>query len=462
MSESMRDNLSRFSDSARDSAAPRRAVSLAARTRPQSRDQWGEDAAELNELAEAAGLDVLAAQTALVPRPKPATFIGDGRVAQLRELMSAVAAGTLVVGRDLSAAQTRNLERELNCRVVDRSTLILDIFARRARSFEGKLQVELARCRHEMSRLAGGWSHLERQRGGIGLRGGPGEKQIETDRRLLAGRIRKLEARMKSVSEQARRARRRREQNGALAVALVGYANAGKSSLFHKLTGGENGADKIFATLDSTARRAWFGDGAAVVSDTVGFIRDLPHALFQGFRATLEGAAAADLSLVVADCARPDWRERLAVVHGVLDEVAGLENNNGRRGGNRRRKGNGVGFDSGVDGTDSGTVGTVGIDSGVDGTEFGTVGIDSETSGADGMGGVGGSGRGRRLLVMNKIDRIGEKPRATRDDCGRIRQVWLSCKTGAGVPLLREALAQAVAEAANNRTSTRTEPNPGH
>ena len=372
----------------------RRAVSLVAHASAKTRGEWEEDADEICELASAAGYDILAAQTVRVHQPKAATYIGAGRLAQLRELVAATSAQALVVARDLSAAQVRNLERELQCQVVDRSSLILDIFARRARSFEGKLQVELAQCRRQMSRLAGGWSHLERQRGGIGLRGGPGEKQIEVDRRLLAGKIRKLEERIRKAAGRDRQARRRREKNGALAVALVGYTNAGKSSLFGKLTGGgENGAEKIFATLDSSARRAWVGNGVAVVSDTVGFIRDLPHELIQGFRATLEGAAAADLSLLVVDRARPDWRARLAVAQNTLDEVAGTPQNNG-----------------------------------------------------DSDGGAPSEGGGRRIVVMNKIDQIGELPRAERDECGRIRAVWLSCKTGKGIPLLREALAEAIAE----------------
>ena len=390
---------------------PRRAVSLVAHPVAKSRAEWEEDADEINELAQAAGLDVLAAQTVRVHQPKAATYIGAGRVEQLRELLAATSAKTLVVARDLSAAQVRNLERELQCEVVDRSALILDIFARRARSFEGKLQVELAQCRRQMSRLAGGWTHLERQRGGIGLRGGPGEKQIEMDRRILSGKIRKLEARIRQAAGRDRQARRRREKNGALAVALVGYTNAGKSSLFQKLTGsGENGQEKIFATLDSSARRAWLGNGVAVVSDTVGFIRDLPHELIQGFRATLEGAATADISLVVVDRARPDWKERLAVAQNTLNEVAGIPQNGG---------------DEEADGAKT----------------------DADGAGGSTGGGVGGStgGSGRQIVVMNKIDQIGELPRAERDECGKIRAVWLSCKTGKGIPLLREALAEEIA-----------------
>ena len=383
----------------------RRAVALVAHASAQTQGEWEEDVDEICELASAAGYDVLATQTVRVHLPKAATFVGAGRVAQLRELVAATSAETLVVARELSAAQVRNLERELQCQVVDRSSLILDIFARRARSFEGKLQVELAQCRRQMSRLAGGWSHLERQRGGIGLRGGPGEKQIEVDRRLLAGKIRKLEERIRKAAGRDRQARRRREKNGALAVALVGYTNAGKSSLFGKLTGGgDGGAAKIFATLDSSARRAWVGNGVAVVSDTVGFIRDLPHELIQGFRATLEGAAAADLSLLVVDRSRPDWRARLEVAQNTLDEVAG----------NPRNDGGSEGGDEGDDG-------------------------DSAASASLERG-------GRRIVVMNKIDQIGELPRAERDECGRIRVVWLSCKTGKGIPLLREALAEAIAE----------------
>ena len=378
------------------SPQPRRAVSLVAHDLPKPRAQWDEDVDEIAELAQAAGLDILAAQTARVQNPKAATYIGSGRVARLRELIAATNAQTLVVARDLSAAQARNLERELQCQVVDRSALILDIFARRARSFEGKLQVELAQCRRQMSRLAGGWTHLERQRGGIGLRGGPGEKQIEMDRRILAGRIRKLESRIQKVAGRDRQARKRREKNGALAVALVGYTNAGKTSLFQKLTGdGGGGAEKIFATLDSSARRAWLGNGFAVVSDTVGFIRNLPHELVQGFRATLEGAAFADLSLVVVDRARPDWRERLAVAGRTLDEVAEI--------------------------------------------------AEAAPSDPDRSG-------GRRIVVMNKIDQIAESPRAERDKYGRIRTVWLSCKTGEGVPLLRQALSEEIAKANSHPT----------
>ena len=274
--------------------------------------------------------------------------------------------------------QERNLEKALQRRVVDRTGLILDIFAQRARSHEGKLQVELAQLRHMATRLVRGWTHLERQRGGaIGLRG-PGETQLETDRRLLQKRMEQLQKRLDKVEVQRTQMKRARLRSELPRVALVGYTNAGKSTLFNALTGaGAYAADQLFATLDPTVRRIDLPGGGAVLADTVGFVRDLPHELVAAFRSTLSEAREADLLLHVIDAADPHRDERVGQVDAVLKEI--------------------------------------------------------------GAGGI------PQLLVFNKIDRLGEdgaQPR--RDRAGERERVWLSAREGAGLALLREALADAL------------------
>jgi GTP-binding protein HflX len=278
--------------------------------------------AELRELAMSAGLEVVSVVQGKRHRPDPATYAGRGKVAELALTVDEQRAAVAVFNHELSPAQERNLEKELHCRVVDRITLILDIFAQRARSHEGKLQVELAQLQHMATRLVRGWTHLERQKGGIGLRG-PGETQLETDRRLLGKRVQVLKDKLATVRKQREVQRRARRRAAVLSVALVGYTNAGKSTLFNALTHGEAyAADQLFATLDTTTRKLFTpGGGEAVLSDTVGFIRDLPTTLVAAFRATLEETVQADLLLHVADASSPEHDAQVAQVNGVLEEI---------------------------------------------------------------------------------------------------------------------------------------------
>jgi GTPase len=282
---------------------------------------------EFSELARSAGATVAGTLTARVERPNPASFIGSGKVEEVRDLCEGLGADLVLVNHALTPVQERNLEKALSRRVVDRTGLILDIFAQRARSHEGKLQVELAQLRHMGSRLVRGWTHLDSQRGGsIGLRG-PGETQLETDRRLLQKRVEVLQARLDKVEVQRTQMRRARLRNDVPRVALVGYTNAGKSTLFNALTGaGAYVADKLFATLDPTVRRLeGLGCGPAVISDTVGFVRDLPHDLVAAFRSTLSEARDADLLLHVVDASDPLRDERIGQVDAVLKEIGAEE-----------------------------------------------------------------------------------------------------------------------------------------
>jgi GTP-binding protein HflX len=278
---------------------------------------------EFAELARSAGASVVGTLAARVDRPNPRYFVGTGKAEELRQHRHALDADLILVNHALSPVQERNLEKLTECRVVDRTGLILDIFAQRARSHEGKLQVELAQLKHMSTRLIRGWTHLERQRGGaIGLRG-PGETQLELDRRLLGDRVKQLQKRMQKVETQQATARRARQRNALPVVALVGYTNAGKSTLFNALTGSAvYAADQLFATLDPTLRRLDGLDcGPIVLADTVGFIRDLPHDLVAAFRSTLAEARDADLLLHVIDASDPERDERIADVEEVLKEI---------------------------------------------------------------------------------------------------------------------------------------------
>ena len=314
--------------------------------------------------------------------PDAATFAGKGKVEEIGAAVRAHEADLVIFNHELSAAQQRNLEKALACRVIDRPALILDIFSLRAKSHEGKLQVELAQLARLSTRLVRGWTHLERQKGGIGLRG-PGETQLETDRRLLGKRVAMLKERLKQLERQRvvqRRARTRRE---LLAVSLVGYTNAGKSTLFNALTrAGSYAADQLFATLDTTSRRLFLaGAGQVVISDTVGFIRDLPHSLVAAFQATLEETASADLLLHVVDSASPDRDQQIAAVGQVLTEI--------------------------------------------------------DAAGVP------------QIMVWNKIDATAAAPGVERDEYGKISRIRLSAKSGAGLDLLREALAEVAREHAS-------------
>jgi GTP-binding protein HflX len=278
--------------------------------------------AEIDALARSAGATIVGTVTGRRHRPDAALFAGKGKVEEIAARRTASGADLVIFDHALSGAQQRNLEAKLEARVVDRVSLILDIFALRARSAEGKLQVELAQVKHQLTRLVGGWTHLERQKGGIGLRG-PGETQLETDRRLLAVRARALNDRLARVTRQRATQGRTRRKASVRTVSLVGYTNAGKSTLFNRLTGANAyAADQLFATLDTTLRRAHVpGADPVVVSDTVGFIRELPHDLVAAFRATLSEAAEADLVLHVVDAGHPDRDRQIAAVEAVLAEI---------------------------------------------------------------------------------------------------------------------------------------------
>jgi GTP-binding protein HflX len=336
---------------------------------------FGERLDEFHMLAESAGAVPLAVIKGKRARPDPKTFAGRGKVVEIGQAVQAEEADIVIFNHELAPGQQRNLERELECRVIDRSSLILDIFALRAKSHEGKLQVELAQLQHLATRLVRGWTHLERQKGGIGLRG-PGEKQLETDRRLLGKRVALLKERLTQLERQRKVRRRSRLRNEVLAVSLVGYTNAGKSTLFNALTkAGAYAANQLFATLDTTSRRLFIeGAGQVVLSDTVGFIRDLPHSLVAAFRATLEETAQADLLLHVVDSASPDRDQQMRAVHGVLAEI--------------------------------------------------------------------GAADVPQIVVWNKIDLTPAEPGVERDDCGRLARVRVSARSGAGLDLLRDALAE--------------------
>jgi GTP-binding protein HflX len=350
-------------------------------------EDHAEGLAELRLLASSAGVDVRAVVEGRRDRPDPALYAGSGKVDQVARARAETGAGIVIFNHELSPAQQRNLERRLDCRVVDRTSLILDIFAQRAKSHEGKVQVELAQLQHLATRLVRGWTHLERQKGGIGLRG-PGETQLETDRRLLGQRVKVLKDRLVRLQRQRDVQRRARVRGEVIAVSLVGYTNAGKSTLFNALThAGAYAADQLFATLDTTTRRLYLPEvGRITISDTVGFIRALPHTLVAAFRATLEETVHADLLLHVVDAASPARDQQVDEVNKVLAEI--------------------------------------------------------------------GAAAVPQILVMNKIDLGGAAPGVDRDECGTIRRVRLSARTGAGLDHLRQALIEAAASKDTSRIST--------
>lgn len=348
-----------------------------------------ESVAEMRLLASGAGLDILGEVLGRRARPDAALFVGSGKADEIASLVAATSAEVVIFNHELSPAQERNLERRFQCRVIDRVSLILDIFARRARSAEGKLQVELAQLKHLSTRLVRGWTHLERQRGGVGMRG-PGEKQLETDRRLIGVRVKALQERLARLGRQRRTQRRARDRQRVLSVALVGYTNAGKSTLFNALTrAGAYAADQLFATLDTTTRKIFLprlaeaaggpAGGEVVLSDTVGFITRLPHDLVAAFRATLEATAEADLLLHVIDVASPARDRQIEAVDKVLRDI--------------------------------------------------------------------GAGEVPQLRVYNKLDLTGVSPGVARDEYGKLRAVYVSARTGTGLELLRDALSEILLDA---------------
>ena len=342
---------------------------------------------ELRQLAASDRITVSAVITGKRSRPDPAFYAGTGKVDEIAAVIEQTGVSLVIFNHNLSPAQQRNLEQRLQCRVLDRTSLILDIFAQRAKSHEGKLQVELAQLEHLATRLVRGWTHLERQKGGIGLRG-PGETQLETDRQLLRKRVKLLKERLVKFQRQREVQRRSRQRADVMSVSIVGYTNAGKSTLFNSLTRSQAyTANQLFATLDAATRKLFIPDhGQLVISDTVGFIRDLPHTLVAAFRATLEETVQADILLLVVDSGSPNRDEQIAEVNKVLQEI-----------------------------------------------------------GADKI---------QQVLILNKIDLANltlAVPGYKRDECGRINQVRLSARTGAGIELIRLALVEVIGQRTSQR-----------
>lgn len=284
---------------------------------------YEESLEELKLLAESARIDVSAVIRGKRAKPDAGTFAGSGKVEEIAAACEAGEVPLVIFNHELTAAQQRNLEQRLKCRVLDRTNLILDIFAQRARSHEGKLQVELAQLEYLATRLVRGWTHLERQKGGIGVRGGPGEKQLEMDRRMLRNRVKLLKDKLAKFRQQRDIQRRARQRANVFSVSLVGYTNAGKSTLFNRLTNAQAyAADQLFATLDTTTRKLFLPEcGEVVLSDTVGFIKQLPHTLVAAFRATLEEAIQADLLLHIVDAASHSRDIQIVEVNKVLAEI---------------------------------------------------------------------------------------------------------------------------------------------
>jgi len=284
---------------------------------------YQESLEELKQLAIGAGIHVRGVLESKRDKPDAKYYVGSGKAEELADMVKAAEARVVIFNHDLSPSQQRNLERLLECRVADRTGLILDIFAQRAKTHEGKLQVELAQLEHLSTRLVRGWTHLERQKGGIGVRGGPGETQLELDRRMLRVRVKQLREKLDKLKQQRGMQRRSRKRSQVMSVSLVGYTNAGKSTLFNRMTQSKvYAADQLFATLDTTSRKLYIPDtGPIILSDTVGFIKHLPHALVEAFGATLEEAVQADLLLHIVDVASSNRDEQIAQVNKVLAEI---------------------------------------------------------------------------------------------------------------------------------------------